>query len=381
MATLQAMLDPQVLTRVVSQVAATSDWLTAKFGVAPGGPNVIFEGHGREGQYNIYDHTRKIAQGRAPGTAAARSAQQGMGKVLFTYPRMHDSVSLLAEQIHNLGKIENPAMRDIAGENMIKRQTNSIGEKAANWRKAQLIGAMRDSLYINKNGDDQYFTFAASTTGPRINFQMPAGNQSKLNMLGAGDIIDASWALNTTNIPLHIGKINAAFQQLCGGHLAAVMVDAVSWNRVITNNYVAAVHGTAGAPFMVLERDQLDPALGSTMKNTYVARLNVYPDIAWYVTDEGLDVGAPGSETFTKIIEAGYASFIGFDPGNSDVLACYEGSEPIAEYDGGPEVVKAGLNSWSVKRANPTSTDIFYLDNALIVNHVPKSMAYGNIIF
>lgn len=380
MPALQTLLAPQVLTEVVSQVAASSDWLANLFGVAPGGRNVLNYGHGREGAYHVYNHVRKVAKGRAPGMSAGTRGAQGIGRVSFTYPRMFDSVSLLAETLHNLGRIDNPAVRDTAGANMISLQTKTLGELAANWRKAQIMGALRDSLYVGVSGDDEYFSLSSSNTLARINFQMPSGNKSQLNMLGDGNIIDASWAVNNTNIPLHLGKINAAFQRLCGGHLAACVCDATTWNRVITNDVVAETHGTANQPFRVLERDELDPVLGNTMKNVYRARLNVYPDIIWYITDEGLEIGKPGSETFEKIVEPNKVAFIGFEPGDP-TLACYEGSEPVAEYDGAAETLKVGLSSWAVKRANPTQTELFVLDNALIVNHIPNSIAYGTVIF
>jgi hypothetical protein len=383
MAALQTLLQPQVLTNVVSQVAEVSDWLSMLFGVQVGGPNIINHGHGRYGAYHIYNNVRKVARGRAPGTAAGRRSAQPMDRVPFVYPRMHDSVALSAEVLHNLGQIADPATRDIAGKDMIKRQTKTLGQLAANWRKAMLVGTLRNSLYMGMDGDDVFFDFV-STSGVekvlQVPTQMPAGNQAKLNMVGTGDIINASWDNIATDIIGHLGLINAAFQQLCGGHLAACVCGTKVWNNVIQNTSVGKVHGSAHAPFTTLERDALDPAIAKTMKNVYRAKLSVYPDVIWYITDEGLEVGAPGSETFQKIVGDNNVIFVGHEP-DDGATACYEGSEPIAEYDNGPEEVKTGLASWSVKRANPTETDLFVLDNALVVNQVPASEAYGTVIF
>jgi hypothetical protein len=44
MAAIQTLLSPQVLTKVISQVAATSDWLINLLGVGPGGANEVYEG-------------------------------------------------------------------------------------------------------------------------------------------------------------------------------------------------------------------------------------------------------------------------------------------------------------------------------------------------
>jgi hypothetical protein len=304
-----------------------------------------------------------------------------MGKVQFTYPRMHEQVSLTAEVLHNLGKIDDPAVRDRAGADMIRRQTDTLGEIGGNWRKAMLMGMLRDSLWVVVDGDDEYFVLADPGSGNRfqINYQMPAGNKSKLNMLGNGDIITGTWASDATDIPLQLGNINAAFQQLNGGHLGAIITTWAVWNNVIQNAFVQALHGTSSPPFETLTRE-VDPVLAHTMKNVYRATLSFMRDVVWYITDEGLDMGPIGSEVYTKIVPANQAFFIGFEPGDA-VVGCYEGSEPIAEYDGAPINVKVGMSAWSVARSNPTSTDLFVLDNALMANHVPSATANGLVVF
>lgn len=380
---IQQFLAPQVLTKVISQVATTSDWYAALFGVNPGGKNVIHEGHSRVGAFHIYNHLRKVAAGRAPGTAAGRRAPNPMGRTEFTYPRMHDSVPLSAEVMHNLGQIANPAMRDKAGADMIKRQTSSLGQLAANWRKAMLIGTNRDSLYVGVQGDDVWFDFKL-TAGVLPVFQqharMPAANKNRLNMLGTGNIINASWGADTTNIIQHLTSINAAFQILNGGHLAAIVCGQNVWNAVVQNEFVRNIHGSANAPFRTLEVSDLDPEIAKTMKNVQRMTLNAWPNTVWYVTDEVIEVGQPGSESLHKIVEDNHALFIGHNP-DDGTITCLEGSEPISEFDGAPTTVKIGLESWSVPRSNPTSTDLFVLDNAIVVNHVPNSHAYGQVIF
>lgn len=380
MPALQTLLSPQVLTQVVSQKAAASDWLLNLFGLGPGGANERHEGHGRTGAYNIYNNVRTVAKGKAPGTAAARSRPNPMGTVPFTYPRMHDSIGLPAEVMHNLGLITDPAIRDRMGADMIRRQTNTLGQKAGNWRKAMLMGMLRNSLYVNFNGDDCNLQFTGGGGAMRINFQLPASNMSKLNMLGAGDIIDASWHLSTTNIPGHLLAINAAFQQLNGGGLRAVICGWKTWDYIKKNDYVQEEHGTSHSPFLRFERLALEEKIATTMKNVYIAELASAPGVLFYITDEGLDIGEEGSETFTKLVPEDYAIFLGFEPGD-EVLTCYTGSEPIAEYDAGPKEVKIGMASWAVERSNPTATELYILDNSLIVPHVFDAWAYGLIKF
>lgn len=381
MATINQILRPKFLTRVVSQQAATSDWLLNLFGCQPGGPSELNFGHGREGAFQIYNHVRKVGALRAPGTSANRRDPQATGRVPFTYPRMHDSVTMLAETIHNISQIENTAVRDTAGEQYIARQTRTLSELAVNFRKVMLAGALRGSLYAARdNSGSSYLSFSSATGASEIKFGMPAGNKGQLDMLGGGDIIDASWATAATDIPGHILSINAAFQQLCGGGLRHIILPSKQWQNVLNNDNVQAYHGTAGPAFQTLTMDQLDPSVGNTSLNVQVARLNFCPWVNIWITDEGFDLGAPGSESFTKMVGDDDAVFIGCNP-QDDTISCYLGSEPIAEYDGGPKTVKTGLASWSAEVSNPTRTELFALDNALVVNHVPSSVAYGTVEF
>jgi hypothetical protein len=377
MPALQTLLSPQVLTKVVSQKAAASDWILKLFQLGPGQKNEVYEGHGRYGAFNIYNNVRTVAKGRAPGTAAARSRPNPLGVTPFTYPRMHDSVSLPAEVMHNLGLLSDPAQRDAMGADMIRRQTETLAQKAANWRKAQMIGCLRDSLYLKPDGDNQYITFTSSGA-MQIPFRMPAGNKAQLNMLGAGAIIDASWATATTNIPKHLLAINAAFQRLNGGHLCSVICGFQVFDWIRKNDHVQEEHGAVRTPYLRFERLEYETELGKTSKNVMVVELTCAPGVLFYITDEGLDLGAEGSETFTKIVGDNEAIFIGFEPGD-DVIQCYQGSEPISEYDAGPKTQKIGMASWAVERSNPTATDLFVLDNSLVVNHVPDSVAYATV--
>jgi hypothetical protein len=101
----------------------------------------------------------------------------------------------------------------------------------------------------------------------------------------------------------------------------------------------------------------------------------------FFVTDEVIDLGYDSTESLQPIVPANTGIFFGFDPENNVVVQCYQGSEPIAEYDGAPETEKIGMAAWSVKRSNPTATELFALDNALIVNHIPRAMANPTLVF
>lgn len=378
MASIHQILQPITLTKVVSRQMAAERWILSFMGMQPGGANEEFFGHGRDGSYQVFNNTRQIGRGRAPGTAAATAKRQAIGRVPITYPRMHEEIPLLAEELHNFAQIGDPRMRDEAGAVMIRRQTQFLAQKAANWRAAQIFGMLRDQLYVSVSGDDWYFNFTSSGSLFQINSNMPAGNKSQLDMLGDGDIIDTSWDNPAADIPKHLGEIDAAFQELYGGQLRNVIVQNAIWQNVIKNDHVASQGGIANTPFRTFERVVGTREDGSPL-NVSVGELSCRPGLLWYITDEGLDLGAPGSETFTKYVGDNAAIFMP-DP-NAGIYSLQLGSEPIAEYDGGPKTVRVGLSSWSKESANPTVTELFALDNALAISHIPNATAYGTVVF
>lgn len=379
MASIQDILKPITLTKVISRVAASNSLLLQYFGMQPGGPNEVYMGHGRDGSYHIFNHVRTIGAGTAPGTAARRRTRNPVGRVPFVYARMHEQISLMAEELHNLAKIDDPRLRDEAGESYIRLQTQPTGERAANWRTAMLVGMLRDSLYVIPDGDAWYFSYSNSGSLMRVNFQMPSGNKNQLNMLGVGSIIQVPWSDPSAPILGDLQKISAAFLQLCGGRLSRVLMKTSIWNYIINNDSVASTSGIADTPFKTYER-QLGTGPDGTEVNAFMGTLKALPGVEFFISDDGLEIGNPGSEAFTTHFEDGGVSFC-TNPISSGSMTMYKGSEPISEYDNGPETIKVGLSSWSKKSTNPTSTEIFTLDNAMCVNSVPASAAYGTVLF
>lgn len=377
---LQDIFKPQVLTEVISERIEASGALLREFGLQPGGPNEVNMGHGRLGAYHVFNNTLKTAAGTLPGTAASRMAPQIASKIPFEYPRMHASINLLAEQINNIGRIDDPATRDKAGAKMISLQTGYLAQLSANWRTAMLVGLLRDSLYYKVVGSGWYWQYSNSGSNGQISYGVPASNKTQLNMLGAGNIIGTTWATTTTaDIPSNLFGIHAGFQKLCGSGLKTVITKSQIWSLVIKNDAVQEAHGTSGPPFEIISKDTAKGPDGKEVQ-TYRARLSFIPWVDWLITDEGLEVGEPGNEVWTPHIADNTAVFLG-SPVTPNDIACYIGGEPIAEYDGGPKTEKFGFNAWAREISNPTSTELFTLDNALITTHIPSNMAIGTVVF
>lgn len=388
MASYLDILRPQVLTQVVRQVVGSADAILNFMGMEPGGVNERYFGHGREGMFHVFDDSRQTAAGRAPGTPAGRSSKQAMKQVPFVYPRMHDSLSLLAEFVHNLGRIDDPAKRDEAGRDMITRQTNILSQRAANWRCAMVVGMLRDQLYIHVDGDNWYPNYTSGSALFQVNHRVPAGNKTYLNMtdragnsIFSANIIDASWDNPSANIPQQFAKINQARAVQGVGPVTDVHLNSVLWNNLINNDYVAAHAGVANPPFQVFDREAGSRPDGSPL-HEYTGKLVSLPGVTFHISDEGLELNdGTGTWTFTKHWADTMAVFMADPKRRRDGFTMYQGSEPIAEYDGGPETLRVGLSSWSKKTSNPTATELYVLDNALPVNHDPYAIQIGTVVF
>ena len=379
MADFRSLLNPVTLTQVISQTSPDDGRLLEFMGFQYGGPREVHMGHGRDGSFHVYNSLRKAAQGRAPGTSAGRAALQGMKRVPFTYPRMHEQFVLPFEEIHNLARIDDPANRDRAGADMIRRQAGTLAEKARNWRMALTVGMLRDSLYLAVDGDTWYPNY---TSGMRVNFQHPAGALNQLALNGTA-IIDGYWSNPGSNIVKQLLNLAAGFKQLHGRPLRDVWMSAKTWNDLINNDFVVSAAGNANSPFMNFSRvTGTGPALPDGKPGNpileYYCEFTWLPGVRFHVSNDGIEVGAPGSEAFVQNIPDDYIVAM-VDPETPGVFSCYTGSEPICEYDNAPENVKVGFAAWSNTSSNPSAHNLFILDNALPVNHVPGAVCYGRV--
>lgn len=377
-ASIHDILRPRVVTKMVSQIAASTSSVLNFMGMQPGGPNERLVG-GRSGEFHIFNNVRAAALIKAPGTAAAKRANNPVGRVPFVFPRFHESTYILSEAVHNLAKLGlSDAQRDEAGADYIKKQLIPVGQRLANARTAMIVGMLRGAVYAHQTGDAHYVDYTSSGAAFTIDYQMPAANKTQLDMLGDGSIIDVSWDNSNANIPLHLGKIDAAFQELSGTRLRHVHCGQVVWNHIITNDYVASGAGIANTPFETFER-VVGSGPDGTPLNDKIGKIKAVPWVDFHVSDEGLDLGVPGSETFTKHWGDTFAAFMG--DVNPVIYEMMLGTEPIAERDGGPEMVKVGAESWSRVVSNPTGHEVFSLDNCLPSNAVPKANAFGTVVF
>ncbi|CAB4191737.1 Major capsid protein GpE [uncultured Caudovirales phage] len=381
-ASLAELLSTKMTARAVTQVAATTSELLNFFGFQGNdsktdGRNVRRVGHRTVG-YDIFNDARTVGSGRAPGTAAGTIRRQAVGRVEVTFPRMYEKLPLLHDELHNFRKIGGPSNEyDEAGKDYIMKQQRYLGQRAANFRLLLIAGMMRGgALYGHVSGDDIYYDFTSSGAAFTVDWKMPAGNKTQLNMTGSGSIIDASWATTSTNIPLHLAQINAGFQYLAGTSLKNIIINSTTWQYIINNTKVQQQAGTSATPFETFKRDV---GMGSNGRPLTVqhATLRACPFFDFMITDAVIEVGPLGNTSTVKLVPDGYAWF-GPEP-DSNICEMLLGSEPVNEGYGKNTSVQYGAYAWTKEVDDPAGVFMYSLDNALPAWYIPNASAWGQI--
>lgn len=380
MGSIAEILSTKVTTKAISRVAAATSRMLTLFQMNPGGANERSQGHRRFG-YDIFNDARSVAIARAPGATSATVRRQAVGRVDGTFPRVAEKLPLLLEELHNFRKIGGQVAEfDNGGQEFIRRQQRFMGQRVANFRLLSLAGMMRGAMYAHRvdGGDDIYYDFTSSSAAYTIDWQIPAGNKSQLNMLGGGNIIGTSWDNPVADIPGDLLQINKAFQRLCGSSLQLAACSSGMWNNIINNDYVISQAGSANTPFAILQREDGNSENGLP-RTTFIAQLRAVPWMLWYITDEGLDVGAQGSTTYTPFIGD---NDVWFGPApNPDYMEMLLGSEPVSEGPNLPATERFGMHAYNVSTYDPAGYVLHTLDNAIPALYVPKATAYGTCVF
>lgn len=403
-ASLGELLMPQIVTEVISLLkpgrGSLGSWLgfhPTKFDpntVTVSGPNTLTTGTtARQLTYRIFNDTRVPTPFRSPGTGPATTAANPMGQNTVQIARAHSKIKLDYELLGNLSAMVGPNSQiDTGGQAYIAQQQTYLVKQGHRCVEMMAVGMMRDSLYlINTGGDDWRPSFTAasnpSTFGFQVNFNIPAGNKSQLNMLGTGDIIGTTWSNAAAPIIGDINQVIAAFAQLSAYQLTDIFINSTMWINIISNTEVRNVAGSANTPFASLEYDQRASVNnGPPMRRAVIRGA---PDVRFNMIDDTFSLGADTDPintssggnvgTLAKYIPDTMAIFTTENDGTWAKL--YYGGEYVAEYPGGPAAARMGWYAWSMTTTQPTGLELICLLNAVPALLVPNVVAPGTVVF
>lgn len=209
--TLQQILAAKQLTRVITTIAGgvPDDLLPPSF---TRDTRAI---DGNTATYRKVQSTRKVAKRVNYGDKPRRQSKQGIQDVPVVLPHFFETIEHNPVVLQNLMN-ESDTAKQRLGVQTITRQTIEEARRFRNGRMGQLYSMLtRGKISYSATGDLE-ITDQAGSGGVDIDFNVPAGNQNQLDILGNGDIIDASWAIASTQIITQLRQIRKEYRQLVG---------------------------------------------------------------------------------------------------------------------------------------------------------------------
>lgn len=369
-------LAPSVVTKMVSRIATPGNTIQTFLGFQPGGKNVAQDTPDgvRSYSYDIFDNVRSIASGRAPGTGPSTVARNPVGTNTVTIARSYEKIPDLSyELLSNIRQIGSSASDlDRKGMRYLEAQAKFLAQRQVNFREFLSWGMLRGACGFTFSGDNWVPVLSGGNI--TLDWGIPAGNKTKLDMLGAGDILGASWATSSTNIPGDLDDISVGFQQLTGAPLAWLMTDSTVWNAVLNNTAVQAQAGTSQTAFELYDMtgEKNEDGISTGLK---VARLRCRPWLTWLITDAGLEVNG----TFTKFFNGTEIAF-GIDL-QYGFAKMQEGSELVKESPFAAPVLQRGSWNWLREWDEPARVELHSLSNLVPELTIPKGLAFGTAIY
>jgi hypothetical protein len=178
------------------------------------------------------DGTRQLAQqvlyGGKSKSALPTGARQRSGTLLHTF----ENFALTQEE---LGRLRSPdeTVRRLAEQSIAMKLRNQRARvdnlRLASVHAALLLGAVHFAA-----GQFQYSDSGATVS---LDYGVPAGNKNQLNLLGGGNLLSASWATATTNIPAMLETILRTHTRKTGYQCRLAFYGDNLKTYLQTNNY------------------------------------------------------------------------------------------------------------------------------------------------
>lgn len=382
-----SVLTPSVVTKIVSRIRTPGSILSRFFGFEIGGKNVD-QVWGRTYSYDLYDHVRKVARGRLPGAPAGSTSANPIGNVQLTLARSAEKVPMLYEKVNQIRQIgENAGTQDRMGLKYIDRQAMTLRQRSENFREFVTVGAiLRGGSYgYYLSGDDLVPTWDTTGTYINVDHQIPAANKLTGTAFAAGlqmgtgaNIVDASWAVSSTDIPLQLEKVSIGFMGQVGQPLKYIFLDPITKMHVLQNDKVRQLAGTSSTPFATYEKMPVKNPDGTDSSfDTFT--LKGAPNYVFFSYAGQLEVASGNGTTLvdTKCLPDAFCTFM-IDPDKS-WFQMVEGSEIVKDNDLAPGVERSGHYSWIMEKADPARFELHNIQNIGIELNIPKAIAFARV--
>lgn len=231
------------MAKTLEQVLGSVNLLGLIQGVTQGIPNPLPDAFmtvskqvlGRTGRYVRVQGQRQTARMVAYGSPAVRRQQKGIDEIDVMLLHSFEEQMIDVLTLQRLRQYDSYEVQNL-GEQEVARHAANFAQLFRNLRIATAQQMLATGVvYYDSDGNLLHSSSGAAVT---VSAQMPAGNQTQLNMLGAGSIISASWATATTDIPLQLRNLKSAALKLTGYPLALAIYGKNIPTYMTNNDYV-----------------------------------------------------------------------------------------------------------------------------------------------
>ena len=379
--TIQQLMQTPVITRVVSRIRTPLSLFQNFFGMAPGqaaSSNVS----GRHLGWDIFDKTRLIAEGRAPGTGPATVQRKSVGHVSAVAYRAHEKITMLHEEIFRTRPLgQQFGVVDLNGQSYVNQQISYLTQRFRNSREFMISRMLRGGFGVLQSGESWIPVEKGAGTFD-VDYNLPATHLTQLDMGTGSDIIGTTWLSAGADVVGDVLAINKAFERLHGRALRHIWINSTLFGSLLSNTGLQAVGGTAYRIFDSLSARQMKSEEGIPDTGFDVV-FRALPLQTFHVYDGVLNVNQlTDSDTTanTSLFIPDENAIFMPEPSN-DWVGWINASEYVKEnvMDAGNQVF--GFHSWTTNVIDPAGVELKMLDNGLPVLYVPKCIAYGTVVF
>ena len=416
--TIQSLFQYPYIVERISQIAPTSMAMSNFFGMGvrvsgSGDERTMTSGTRRSDQrklvFDIFNNTRTTAGVKAYGTGPTIRRPKPSGQTTANALRTYEARVVDLNEVvtlRNMGSSNFDSL-DSMGRQYVTRQFDSLVRSGLNSREFAFVSMLKGGFKVKELSEGNW-ACVPNTSDYTTNilhtadYQIPASHKAQLDIGGAGDIIDASWATPTTKIVDHIRTVRAQAVSRSGLAITEIWCNTNVLNKILSNNQAQEIGGSSFRVFDRLTGNQVQSGDTTTMGNLdsgkYVieVELRALPEVTFHVYDDGitLPVDASTREAEDAIEDiSGQQAFVKFlgdneilmTPGASDAsewLDMYDVLEVIQKnYETQPEMLY-GFGAWLRRQMAPVpSYELHMMDNYCPAIKVPTAVYNPTVIF
>jgi hypothetical protein len=381
--TLEQILSAPFVLRLVNQIKTPVSLFQNFYNMKLGG-SAHQQFSGRNVSWDIFNATRRLAKGRAPGSGPATSGQQPMKVATAQAYRMHEKIMLHQDRIFRYRPLGGAVGTvDSGGQKYIASQVKNATQRFRNAREFMVSRMFRGGFSVTVSGQDMLLG-ELSASGYTFNVEslIPSTNLNQLELGSGANIITEPWDDPNADIITQILNIRAAYERLHGWPAEHFWIDSVTAGDLMYNNNLSQVGGSAYRIWDSLSRREITSEEGIP-DNGFDIVFRAMPLVTFHVYDGVLasDVDTPGYDETTaantaKLVPSNNCIIT---PAPGDWCGMLDGSEMVAEnlWDQGTE--RFGFHNWSTRVIDPAGWEMKFLDNTLPALFQPNVVSYATI--